>query len=61
MNILAFRFTFFMAICLTLASVDGNTPLWVLSDPFTDYIFRPNLLRTIFSRRLRCPVSTFWS
>ena len=42
MNILAFRFTFFMAICLTLASVDGNTPLWALSDPSestADYIF----------------------
>ena len=42
MNILAFRFTFFMAICLTLASVDGNTPLWALSEPSestADYIF----------------------
>ena len=42
MNILAFRFTFFMAICFTLASVDGNTPLWALSEPSestADYIF----------------------
>ena len=42
MNILAFRFTFFMAICLTLASVDGNTPPWALSEPSestADYIF----------------------
>ena len=42
MNILAFRFTFFMAICLTLTSVDGNTPLWALSEPSestADYIF----------------------
>ena len=42
MNILAFRFTFFMAICLTLASVDGNIPLWALSEPSesaAEYLF----------------------
>ena len=34
-----FRFTLFGAICLILASVDGNVPLWALSEPTADYIF----------------------
>ena len=34
-----FRFTLFVAICLILASVDGNVPLWALSEPTADYIF----------------------
>ena len=37
-----FRFTFLMATCLTLASVDGNTLLWALPEspePTVDYIF----------------------
>ena len=54
MNILAFRFTFFMAICLTLHQL-------METHRYGRFLSRPNLLRTIFSRRLRCPVSTFWS
>ena len=42
MKIAVFRFTFFIAICLILASMAGNLPLWALSEPpevTVDYIF----------------------
>lgn len=42
MKIPIFRFTLFMAICLILVSVDGNTLLWALpesSEPTVEYIF----------------------
>ena len=42
MKIAVFRFTFFIATCLILASVAGNLPLWGLSEPpeaAVEYIF----------------------
>ena len=42
MKTVIFRFTFFIATCLILASVAGNLPLWALSEPpeaTVDYIF----------------------
>ena len=42
MKTVGFRFTFFIATCLILASVAGNLPLWALSEPpeaTVDYIF----------------------
>ena len=42
MKIPIFRFTLFMAICLILVSVDGDTLLWALpesSEPTVEYIF----------------------
>jgi hypothetical protein len=42
MKTVGFRFTFFIATCLILASVAGNLPLWALSEPSkatVNYIF----------------------
>ena len=42
MKIPIFRFTFFIAICLNLLSVAGNTLLWALaesSEPTVEYVF----------------------
>ncbi len=42
MKTVVFRFTFFIATCLILASMAGNLPLWALSEPpeaTVDYIF----------------------